>query len=423
MKKLCFLHHFAAAESPLRKQCLSMIFMALGMKRSVFCLLVFSTLSVFSAFAQDMGRLPDGRAYRLDSEGNRVVDYIADLEINVDGLNRQVTGLEDELQQKMVLIQDLQLGGGCKQELHERDLIAKKVEAPKADCSQEISVTRSELSSQFELRKQELENQRMREIASLNERLASVQAETSRLSSHNQQLEAKLSSVQTDAEDIKPLLLANRNDAETARQELEKEKVARSNLAAQLGQVQEELSATKASLSARDDAYELLNTRFAAAQKKMESISEARASLDLSVANPTSANESTAANENEKPEARAATQVAARSDNANVSLSSTRDRAMESLKESVTGDMNRVQGLIASRDKLVKEYKDAKKARVDFMPAAALSSSNESISDLRSRLDSVNSMRQLSEITGSVRQIEQRMQSDIALISRLKRIQ
>ncbi len=51
------------------------------------------------AGAQDSkrGRLPDGRAYRIDKEGYRLVDRIAELEVTNDDLERQLRVLEDEL--------------------------------------------------------------------------------------------------------------------------------------------------------------------------------------------------------------------------------------------------------------------------------------------------------------------------------------
>jgi hypothetical protein len=43
------------------------------------------------------GRLPDGRAFRTDSQGSVMVDYIAELELEADSLRRQVQSLEEEV--------------------------------------------------------------------------------------------------------------------------------------------------------------------------------------------------------------------------------------------------------------------------------------------------------------------------------------
>lgn len=47
--------------------------------------------------AEERGRLPDGRAFRTDSDGNQVIDYIAELETTVDALTQQVILLEDKV--------------------------------------------------------------------------------------------------------------------------------------------------------------------------------------------------------------------------------------------------------------------------------------------------------------------------------------
>jgi chromosome segregation ATPase len=64
-------------------------------------LIVFAVLSPAMAIAEDntRGRLPDGRAYRIDKEGYRLVDQVAELEVTNDDLERQLRVLEDELRQ------------------------------------------------------------------------------------------------------------------------------------------------------------------------------------------------------------------------------------------------------------------------------------------------------------------------------------
>lgn len=47
------------------------------------------------------GRLPDGRAYRVDpASGMRLSDYVAELEVTTDDLKRQNVALEDEVSEK-----------------------------------------------------------------------------------------------------------------------------------------------------------------------------------------------------------------------------------------------------------------------------------------------------------------------------------
>jgi regulator of replication initiation timing len=55
-----------------------------------------------NGFSEDLlrGRLPDGRAFRTDATGNQIIDYIAELEVTIEALNRQVYGLQAELEEK-----------------------------------------------------------------------------------------------------------------------------------------------------------------------------------------------------------------------------------------------------------------------------------------------------------------------------------
>lgn len=68
-------------------------------------ILFVALLSVFSAHESlsqsepSSGRMADGRAYRTDSQGVVMVDYIAELELETDSLRRQVQGLESELEE------------------------------------------------------------------------------------------------------------------------------------------------------------------------------------------------------------------------------------------------------------------------------------------------------------------------------------
>jgi hypothetical protein len=74
--------------------------------------IVLSLCFASSAFGEDplRGRLPDGRAFRTDGGGNQIVDYIAELELTVEQLNRRVHGLEDEVLEKRELLTRLNKG-------------------------------------------------------------------------------------------------------------------------------------------------------------------------------------------------------------------------------------------------------------------------------------------------------------------------
>src|SRR5689334_17604677 len=84
-------------------------------------------------FAEDQhrGRLADGRAFRTDDQGNQLVDYIAELEVNIESLERQVRGLEDENRSKQAAIARLQKGDKAEGTLTERSILPTASEAEK----------------------------------------------------------------------------------------------------------------------------------------------------------------------------------------------------------------------------------------------------------------------------------------------------
>lgn len=93
-------------------------------------LLIFSLVLNQAIASPERGRLPDGRAFRKDVHGNQIIDYIAELELNVEALMRRVSGLEDELAERNKTLAQLKAEGvEVSKDLAERDLLASPTEA------------------------------------------------------------------------------------------------------------------------------------------------------------------------------------------------------------------------------------------------------------------------------------------------------
>jgi len=108
-------------------------------------LLAFLTaLIVISSAHSENGRLPDGRAFRVDAAGNEIVDYIAELEVSIDTLNRQIDSLRSELEQKSVALTTCR--AGLSPSLKERDIGAHKQISSEA-CDSVESMMAVELAS------------------------------------------------------------------------------------------------------------------------------------------------------------------------------------------------------------------------------------------------------------------------------------
>jgi len=104
------------------------------------------------ADAGKVGRLPDGRAYRVDKDGFQIVDHIAELEATVDSLNRQVNSLEDQIEDEVEIeLEDENLTEPFppRKKPHPSQVITpsqmKRVGGP--DCSLEISSMRRKIAA------------------------------------------------------------------------------------------------------------------------------------------------------------------------------------------------------------------------------------------------------------------------------------
>ncbi len=100
----------------------------------------------------ERGRLPDGRAFRTDVEGTQVVDYIAELEVTIEQLNRRVLGLEDEIRDKKGALERLESGRAAEAILKEKNLLAENAALQEAiaknrpsSCDDQVRVVKAEL--------------------------------------------------------------------------------------------------------------------------------------------------------------------------------------------------------------------------------------------------------------------------------------
>jgi len=134
-------------------------------------LILFITLFTSIATAQDnVGRMVDGRAFRIDKEGMRVVDQLAELEVLNKELKSKVINLEDSVLEKNSLIQSLRAGVKIAPDdkLREQNLLGVTSSGlPKAKTDESIALQKSyDCQKEIEILKQEIsklqaENQRV----------------------------------------------------------------------------------------------------------------------------------------------------------------------------------------------------------------------------------------------------------------------
>lgn len=121
----------------LSQRCVRLSSMAITFWRPAALMLaavVVSCATLQSASADDgRGRLPDGRAFRKDASGNTMVDYIAELELEVDSLRRQVQGLESERDNNELRIAS-RSPEGCQAPLTEKNILQGSAQPAALNC-------------------------------------------------------------------------------------------------------------------------------------------------------------------------------------------------------------------------------------------------------------------------------------------------
>ena len=305
-----------------------------------------------------LGRTADGRAYRIDSEGNRVIDYIADLEMNVDSLNRQVQGLESELQEKIQIIERMRDGQICESGIQERDLQENNTSyadtnyvwnGSPANCDEEIKTAQAQLKAQCE----RSDTLRRNEITALQAKLAAQQGESSMLQAQIQSSRQQLSAAEEDK--LRKELVSTNTEAERLSREIQ----AASDRVAQM---QDELSS-------RNSEYGLLQAQLASAEKRTAAL---RREMDAGSKSPSVE--------------RASLSPAAVMKNQNAPREMKQDRqyAMDSLRGSVSNKLNHVQGLVSARDKVYRESQGKGSGAVAFRPSAARTADGRDLPALQS---------------------------------------
>ena len=375
--------------------------------------------------AQDTrGRLPDGRAYRTDAEGNEIVDYIAELEVLNEALNRRIQGLEGELEQKRAALERVTGGADAELPLRERSLTGSiPVDLPAATgettgISREVERPRGELAA--------ARDTHGRELAALRE--ACVPGEAARL----------------------------RNDLEAARYDLKieqdlrlKERTATAERScpviscdvqnAELGRVRAEARAAEAELlrvrgaladvEGRSTRLEGELTGAAAAQRQeleqaRRDIADLRVALDRRTAELAEVRAKSVTAPALPPPASFGSSpgaLAAVSRGSGESRDRARQAAVDSLRAPVSADLNRLRGLVATRDGLFARSGGRIGSEVQFKPSALISARGMGLDAVAAEIRSAETVSQLAALRRDLGEIRRVVEDDIALLKRTAR--
>ena len=322
-------------------------------------------LPLLAAADDTRGRLPDGRAFRTDAQGLQLIDYTAELEVNIETLNRRIQSLEQQLAERDQRL--ARSGGAPVGELQERTIgssapvtvaasshscpPAPQLTCPAADCSSEVAAVRAELTAK---------------ASSRDETIAAYQQAIDR------------QGVRTKALNERIALQAN---------ELAQNALALEGTQKQLANLQR-VNADLVSKLDRADADRAILAR-AAPAPRTEEVVPVRA-----IAEPPS-------------EPRAALSVA-------------RLQALDSVRGTVTRELNELNALLTTRSSVYNNRKN-RSGPVTFTLQPPRSRDGKTLAIIRQQIREADQMRELAALRADIQQIQNLVQEDIALIQRMDR--
>lgn len=396
---------------------------------------LFVALSVASAVqAEDAdssrGRLPDGRAFRTDAQGNQLVDYIAELELSVEQLNRRVHGLEFEVEERQREIARLSRSGGSATGIAERDLLRSQPQkdSPRADSfamaglRQETSQTAPDCSAEVAATQQLLEKTRFdldvarkvqeKSRAEYEDAVEKLRAQYSR------QITPKLD-CSVEVAKVSAAMKKSQQELEQTQAAIDAERGAQQK---RIADYEQNLRQLRAELAGRDSAVRDLEAKLAAARVVKPAVEPVPVSAAASDDNRDLDDRRTVSLEVSPQQSRVlpSRQEFARGSNTRGTLDQARFRAVDSLRGTMMNDINRLRDLIASRDSLYKSFDQSGRA-LKFKPSQLVSGRGFTLGVVTERIKGANSVHELSPLGRDIREIRARVQDDIALIKRMQR--
>lgn len=171
----------------------------------------------------ERGRLPDGRAFRTDQEGNQLVDYIAELELEKEGLEGRIFKLQDQ-------VREAQTGATSARECQPNEITqpAKTSECPPVTCPRVEAVSCPSCSEKPEqlvglesrIERMTKENVELdKEKSALIEQLGSCQTEAERTAIQSASLRETLADLKKALTERDAALVATRSQVSDLRQE------------------------------------------------------------------------------------------------------------------------------------------------------------------------------------------------------------
>lgn len=343
-----------------------------------------------------VGRYADGTPYRIDDDGNEIVDQLAELELEKQNAQFRIQALEKDLEEKEIALQNRRSN-----QPEPKLFVAEENERSEGELEQlkqELKTAESEkqhLKSKLNKFEQEKESEEVL-IVSTQKKEKEIQALKNQLASYEQELKEHKEAIKGH------------------------EKQSRL-LGAELEKTGQELVKTKESVkSEQQRMLEEQQKATYALQKKLERAKFENELLAEKIKNQTSqrAEPSEAYNGDFSPRARYDFASVARPMKPRIESKPKLDSGMVAQAQRYISE---IEAAVALRDRLFSEYNSKPGKVVSFKPRDLKATSGESFASLQSRVHRVTTQGDLTRAMGGLRSVLSLVRDDIALVQRLNK--
>jgi hypothetical protein len=357
------------------------------------------------------GLLADGRAFRTDENGNQLVDYIAELEVSVEALERRVYGLEDELKEKQAHIDRLNQDSSVLESPQIKESSAASLvsssntslECPKAACptSECPAVDCPNCED------------RTTEIITLNSKIDSANSEVADLRSELNQVQRLR---EADKQQYKNELTRVRHAMQESEDRSEPQRIVALN---------KQVDECRGQLDRETELRTSLESRHAAILERKESeleairdqltelqVVQAKAQMRQSPQNVVPARVEAPA-----PVISAPTRIQDLPPQVSP-LIGARERAVMELRSQVASGLTRLKMAIQTRDELFLKF-DQRGRALQIKPSLLRTSSGATLESINREVNTAQAVRDLVRLRDEIREIDNRVSDDIATVRRL----
>jgi hypothetical protein len=422
------------------------------MKNIIFGLVVAASTTVFVQVQPSLAEDND-RPSRTASDGSQVVDYLAELETQVDSLERQVTALQNEIAHKNELLLSRQ----------ERSIPQREISsaAQLSTLSADLRAARAQITEQSErIRGQQIQlSEKDQKIAKL---MTATEAEVTASTTKERELQSKILKLESQIEDYRQSREQLTRVADSERKLLRSQADLQATIAFQRDSLERQQSYSRAledKLKQQAKTFEQqlalvsqAKSEQGALEARIVAVAAREKDLQMKVAELSEENQkerkrngeliadrererkgfeqqlvslSTSKKEAENRLARQQVASIAPSPSRELRLrmvpsQSSADVALREMATKMRVELDSMRASYQRRERLFSEYRSSRPALL-VNPVKAISQRGESLNDLDMALKKLKDTREAARIKRSIEEIKRILDSDIRLIERLTR--